>query len=227
MTVLVKIFDLDSNTQKLEIGFDFKRFDGLQDVAVRNIKVFKNDSLLYELESDSQFVTNWNFPQIPGGFKIKYPENTDSIGEFKKSDNLRFEFQAKGQIPAYGSWSYIPKYTTAKFRWMFDEEGNKKVNIDCYYEPWLGKDIIKIFSSDDFPVNIASFQLYDKSGKPIEFEIKTKNEHTNRVALVLKRDFKKGEIIFLSFKVQDDIYDHEIIVPDKSTIGFLVKYIDL
>jgi hypothetical protein len=228
MAVLVKILGLKSDTKKLEISFDFRRFAGVQDVAVRNIKVYKNDSLLYQLESESQTITNWKFPQIPDGFKIKYPENTDSLGEFQKSDNLRFEFQGIGKYAAYGSWSYQPKFATPKYRWLFDEDGNKKVNIDCYYEPWVGKDIIKIISTNEFQVNNESFQLHDKSGEPIEFEIKSKKELTNRVALILKRDLEKGEVLLLSFKVQDDkIYEQEIIVPDKSTIGLAGKFNDL
>lgn len=227
ISVFVKIFGLESASEKLEMRFDFKRFVETENVSVTNIKIYGNDTLLYELESDTATVTTWMFPRLPNGFSIKYPANAHSIRDFQKSEKLRFEFEGIGRYAAFGSWQYKPMFSSKEYRWLFDETGNKKINIDSYYEPWLGKDIIRITSNRDFPVDANTFQLYDTNMNPVDFEVKTKKELTNRVALILKNSFRKGEVLFLSFKAHNgETYAEKITVPDKSTVGIAGKFND-
>lgn len=228
ISVFVKIFGLDNNSEKLEIEFDFNRFVENEKVAVRSIKIYRNDSLNYELESESEAISDWRFPELPNGFKIKYPIDANAIEPFSKNDKIRFEFKGNGKYAAYGSWKYEPKYSTKKYRWLFDKEGNQKVNIDCSYEPWIGKDLIKVVSNESFKLDINSFQLLDIENKAIEYELKSKKELPNRVALALKKNFKKGKILYLSFKGNNgEKYETQIIVPKKSSLGLAGKYSDL
>jgi hypothetical protein len=228
IAVFVQLFNLDSNINQLEIGFDFKGFTKDQDVKVRNIKIYENDSLIYELESIAQTVSYWRFPEIPNGFEIRYPKHVDSIRTFKKEDNLRFEFKGFGKYAAYGSWNYKAKYSTKECRWLFDEEGNKKIDIDCYYEPWIGKDIIKVVSNNEFEVDTNSFELRDSSNNLVEFELKVKENMTDRIALALEDDLKTGQILYLTFNAHNGKkYKERIVVPDKLTVGIVGKYNDL
>ncbi len=228
ISILVKIIGLDSNTEKLELEFDYNRFAKNEKISVRNIKIYLNDTLNYELESETVSISKWKFPELPNGFIIKYPEGHDSIKTFSKTDHIRFEFKGNGKYSAYGSWEYKPKYSTKEFRWLFDSEGNKKISIDCAYEPWIGKDIIKIISYGEIEIDSKSFQLFDDENKGLEFTLKSKKDVTNRYALTLERDLKKGDIIHLFFKINSgEIYKEKITVPGKSIIGIIGKYNDL
>lgn len=228
IAVFVQLCNLDSNINHLEIRFDFKGFTKDQDVKVRKIEIYENDSLIYELESTGRTVSYWRFPEIPDGFEIKYPEHADSIRAFNKEDNLRFEFEGFGKYAAYGSWTYKPKYATKQYRWLFDEEGNKKIDIDCYYEPWIGKDIVKVVSNNEFEVDTNSFELRDSSNNLVVFELKVKENMTDRIALALEDDLKSGSILYLTFNAHNGKkYEEKIVVPDKSNAGLAGKYADL
>ncbi len=228
ISIFVKIFGLDDASEKLEIAFDFNRFAKEERASVEYIKIYQNDSLIYRLGSASKAITTWKFPEVPKGFKIDYPVGANAIRTFSKMDKLRFEFAGYGKYPAYGAWEYQPKYATQAYRWLFDEDGNKKINIDCYYESWIGRDILKVEANNNIEIDPKSFQIYDSEKKVLEFELKSKKNLKQRFALALKQGCKKDEVLILTFKsTKGEQYEEQIIVPDKSNIGIAGKYSDL
>ncbi len=232
ISIGIRILSLDTTSDDLEIEFTFPAFE--HNLKITNIKIYKDDTLAYELETlietniESEKIAKWTFPLLSNEYSIKYPENATRISKFKKSDQLRFEFKGAGKYSAYTSWQYEPRFSEKKYRWLFDEEGYKKMNIDCIYEPWVGKDLIKIVTNNDFNFDLKSFELLDNSRKNLDFELKSRGDTTNLVILVLKKNKKEGESMILSFNTRDgERYEEEIIVPSKSMVGLLGKYSDL
>jgi hypothetical protein len=190
------------------------------------IDIFKNDSLYVRLATDSaKYVVDfWIFPSIPNGYRILYPEFTDTILPFKKTNRLKFVFSSSHIY--YGTWEYKPFYSNEKARWLFDEFGNQKIIISSKYEPWLfGKDIIIVEINEKFSSENAKFQLFDNENNPLEFELKYKKTTTNIVALKLNKKEKKGRELRLSLDFgEGKYYEEKITVPDKSTVGIAGKY---
>jgi hypothetical protein len=111
---------------------------------------------------------------------------------------------------------------------MFNEKGNQITIIDCYYEPWIGKDIIKIESTKNFQVIDSNFEVKNANGELVGFKVKYKRNPTDKVALVLDQSVKSGGILNLNFQIDSTkAYKETIIVPNKSTIGIAGKYRDL
>ncbi len=225
MSVFVTFKNIDSSEDNLQLHFEFVRMINDEKKSLNRIWIYRNDSLVLELENQDYLndsIYSWNFPSIPKSFKITYPDSTNTFPSFYKSDNLRFEFLASG---AYGSWLYKPNYSLPEFRWLFDLEGKQKINIGCHYERWLGKDIISIESTKEFMINNSSFRVFDTDNQQIDFEIKYKRNPTNKVALVLDKKFKKGTLLKVNFQANNgNMYSETIKVPGKSDIGIAGKY---
>jgi hypothetical protein len=228
MFVLVRFKNIDSSETKLQLHFEFVRMINDEKKSLDRIWIYRNDSLVLQLENQDYLndsLYTWEFPSIPDGFKIAFPDSTMTFPSFSKKDNLRFEFLADG---AYGSWLYKPNYSIQEFRWLFDHEGKQKINIGCHYERWLGKDIISIESTEDFVINDSTFYVSSTDNQSIDFEIKYKRNPTKKVALVLDKKYKKGTLLNVTFQANDGkIYKETIKVPDKSDIGIAGKYGDL
>jgi hypothetical protein len=228
MSVLVTFKNIDSSETNLQLHFEFASMISDEKKSLDRIWIYRNDSLVLQLENQGYLndsLCTWDFPSIPDGFKIAFPDSTTNIPSFSKNDNLRFEFLANG---AYGSWLYKPNYSLQEYRWLFDHEGNQKTNIGCHYEHWLGKDIITIESTEEFVINDSTFLVSDIDNQSIEFEIKYKKNPTKKVALALNKKYKKGTLLKVMFQANDGKkYSETIKVPDKSIIGIAGKYGDL
>ena len=190
------------------------------------IDILKNDSLYMRFVTDSvnYIVDFWTFPSIPNGYKIVYPEFTDNMLPFKKTDKLKFIFYSSHAYS--GQWEYKPFYSNEKARWLFDKSGNQKTIISGEYERWLfGKDIITVKMNGNFSIENAKFQLFDDENNPLEFEIKYKKNPTNVVALRLNKKEKKRRKLRLLLNLgEDKYYEEEITVPDRSIVGIAGKY---
>jgi hypothetical protein len=190
------------------------------------IEIFKNDTLYMRLVTDSAkyIVDFWTFPSIPNGYRIVYPEFTDTMLLLKKTDKLEFTFYSSHSH--MGKWEYKPFYSNEKARRLFDELGNQKTVISVEYEPWLfGKDIITVKINENFPIENAKFQLFDDENNPLEFELKYKKNPTNIVALRLSKEEKKGRKLRISLNFGEErYYEEEVPVPDRSIVGIAGKY---
>lgn len=190
------------------------------------VEIFKNDTLYMRFVTDSAkyIVDFWTFPSIPNGYRIVYPEFTDTMLPFKKSDKLEFTFHSLHSH--IGKWKYKPFYSDEKARWLFDEFGNQKTIINGEYEPWIfGKDIIIVKTNENLIVDDTEFQLFDNENNPLEFKLKYKKNPTDIIALRLHTKEKKGQKLRLSLNLgEKKYYEEEISVPDRSTVGIAGKY---
>jgi len=219
-----------SDTLKLEFNMTYPQNKN-RSIYGGTIEIFRNDSLYLRLALDSlkPVISSWHFPSLPNGYKIVYPEHTDSIPYFSKIGKLKFLFRSHSYVNYFGVWEYNPFYSDEKAKWLFDEFGNHKIEIKSEYEPWLiGKDIIKIKMDENFSIENSKLQLFDDNNNAIGFEIKYKKNPTNVVALKLKNKAKKGQKIRLSIDFGDErYYEDEVIVPNRSIVGIVGKYNDL
>ncbi len=227
--VEARILNIDSDDQHLKIHFDF--IYPYQDASsnVNRIEIYRNDSLICLMESTVKSgISTWVFPSIPNGFVIKESISDNVIPTLLKSQDIRFEFSGGIKYPGFGHWQYQSKYSTTEYRGLFDKKGNQKIKISCSYEPWLGKDIVKIKSTVPINVSEANFTLLQQNGTYLEFDIKHKENPTSTVVLVLEKTIKKNEIIVLDFLIDEKTkYQDSILVPDKSNIGLIGKFTDL
>ena len=229
ITVLARINNIDSEETELKLHFDFRRMYKEELSKVNRIEIYRNDSLICNLYSKTAIgISEWDFPSIPNDFEIGQSISDSIIPMILKTQDIRFEFVGGVKFPGYGSWVYKSKYSKPEYRWLFDVSGNQKERIDCFYEPWVGKDIVKIESTEEFYVIDSLFKLQYQNGTQINFELKYKRNPTNKVALILENAIKTGEKIELDFKL-DSIrnYKELIQVPDKSIVGVSGKYNDL
>jgi len=71
---------------------------------LRRVWIYKDDLLVIDMEK-SEFMNDiqstWDFPTIPKGFKITFPEYLNAMPPFRKEDNLRFSFLASGSYSTY------------------------------------------------------------------------------------------------------------------------------
>jgi len=227
--VNTRIVNIDSDDSVLRLHFEFKRAKNDSTSLVDRIDILRNDTLICRLISRTgRSISNWEFPSIPNDFKLDSSIKENEFPEILKSQNIRFEFRSIEKHLGYGSWSYNSKYSESNHRWMFDENGNQNIKIDSYYEPWIGRDIVKIESTKDFQVTDSDFELKNTKGELVDFKVKYKRNPTDKVALVLDQSVKTGEILYLKFRIDSTkTYDETIIVPDKSIIGIAGKYRDL
>ena len=229
IAVIARILNIDSTDSKLELHFEFKRMSRNEFSDVNKISIYRGDSLMCILSSQiSNGISEWTFPSIPDNFKIDYPENVNKIPTTLKDQNIKFKFDNESKYPGFGYWIYKTLYTDKKYRWLFDKTGNQRTSIDCFYEPWLGKDIVKIELSENIRVIDSTFNLTHITGEPIDFKIKYKRNPTDEIALILNKSIKTDNKILLRFKI-DSVrgYEEIITVPDKSIIGIAGKYSDL
>lgn len=229
ITVHTRIVNIDSDDAFLRLHFEFNKATYDPVSFVDRIDIFRNDSLICRLTCTSgKGIANWDFPSVPNGFQVNSSIKGNEIPEILKSQNVRFEFGNITRYSGYGSWVYNPKYSDSSYRWMFDEEGNQNIKIDSFYEPWVGRDIVKIESTKDFQVTDSGFELKNAKGEFVEFKAKYKRNPAYIIALVLDQSVKTGEILYLKFRVDSTkVYNEMIIVPDKSIIGIAGKYRDL
>jgi|GEM_PF-693333 len=225
--IAVRFVNIDEHSDSLKLEFK-TTYPKSKTPAEGNIyiEVFKNDTLYMRFITDSiKYVIGfWTFPSIPNEFKIVYPEFTDVIPPFKKTDKLEFIFYSSHTYS--GKWEYKPFYSNEKARWLFDEFGNQKTVISGEYEPWLfGKDIITVKMNENFSIENAKFQLFDDENNPLKFELKYKKNPTNIVALRLDKKEKKGRKLRMSLNFgEKKYYEEEITVPDRSIVGIAGKY---
>ena len=225
--IAVRFINIDEYSDSLKLEFkttypETKR----STLAGGYIEIFKNDTLYMRFVIDSvKYVFDfWTFPSIPNGYRIVYPEFTDTILPFKKTDKLDFIFYSSHTY--LGEWEYKPFYSNEKARWLFEEFGNQKTIISGGYEPWLfGKDIITVKMNENFSIENAKFQLFDDENNPLEFELKYKKNPTTIIALRLNKKEKKGRKLIMSLNFGEErYYEEEITVPDRSIVGIAGKY---
>lgn len=106
MNLYVSYPTLKTSDSKLQLSFEFERKG--KPLDLRRVWIYKDDLLELEMEkadfaNDIQSI--WDFPSIPKGFKITYPENLNAIPPFNKADNLKFSFLADG---SYSTYEYKP-----------------------------------------------------------------------------------------------------------------------
>lgn len=228
ITILAKITNIDSDETELKLHFDFRRMYKDELSKVNRIEIYRNDSLICKLKSKTGVgISEWDFPTIPKDFEILQSITDNAIPIVSKNQDIRFDFAGGVKFPGYGSWKYKSKFSKPEYRWLFDRNGNQNERIDCFYEPWIGKDIIKIESTKEFLVVDSLFNLQNQNGTKINFTLKYKQNPTNKVALILDHSIKKGERIILDFKLDSTrIYNEIILVPDKSVVGVAGKFND-
>ena len=219
------IDDADDKTLKLCFEIKDNRKTG-KIISPGVINIRRNDSIVMTMINDSNvYIDHWKFPSIPNGFKVTYPQNTEKLPIFYKTDNLDFSFETYTQKGIFsGIWTYKSQFSLEIHRWMFDDVGNQVAIISCRYEPWIGKDIISIESNQVFHVSDSSFLLSHVDEKPLEFTIRYKRNPTDRVILTLNKKEKKDTRLIIRFNVDDKKYYDEILVPSRDIIGIMGKY---
>lgn len=229
ITILARITNIDSDETELKLHFDFRRMYKDELSKVNRIEIYRNDSLICKLKSKNGVgISEWDFPTIPKDFEILQSITDNAIPIASKNQDIRFDFAGGVKFPGYGSWKYKSKFSKPEYRWLFDRNGNQNERIDCFYEPWIGKDIVKIESTKEFLVVDSLFNLQNQNGTKINFTLKYKQNPTNKVALILDHSIKKGERIILDFKLDSiRIYNEIILVPDRSVVGVAGKFNDL
>jgi hypothetical protein len=222
--------NIETNTDSLKLEFKINYPDSKKRLySSGRIEIFKNDSLFVRLIADSIKIPIdlWKFPSIPSEYRIAYPEATEKLPYFSKTDKYKFTFSVFGFY--IGTWEYKPHYSNKKSRWLFDELGNQIVIIENDYEPWLlGKDIIKIKSSENFLIENLDVRVLDEKNKNLEFEVKYTRNPTNIIILKLQKREKKGAKLKLIIQFdKDKHYEECILVPDRGIVGVVGKYSDL
>ena len=224
--IAVRFVNMDEHSNSLKLEFKTTYPETKRRTFGGYIEIFKSDTLYIKFVTDSvdYIIDSWTFPSIPNGYKIVYPESTDTMLPFKKDDKLKFIFYSSHTYS--GRWEYKPFYSNEKARWLFDVFGNQKTIISGEYERWLfGKDIIIVKINENFPIESAKFQLFDDENNPLEFELKYKKNPTNIVALRLNKKEKKGKKLRMLLNFGEErYYEEEITVPDRSVIGIAGKY---
>lgn len=227
-SVRFKNIDEKDNSLKLEFKINYPE-SKMKTYSGSTIDILKADSLYLRLVADSIKNTTilWNFPSIPVGYRIVYPESTKNFPDFNKIDRVKFIFSSLGVY--YGEWEYKPYYSNKNSRWLFDEFGNQICTIESIYEAWLfGKDIIKIETDKELFIEELRVQILNEEGRDLEFEIKYKKNPTDIITLKLKEKEKKGNKLKLILHFnKDKRYEEEIIVPNRNIVGIFGKYNDL
>lgn len=222
MNVWVRFLNIDSKDNDLQLYFNFKRWNDKDLVHVSRIHIYKNDTLTYSIENqvNPKGISDWTFPSIPQGFKITFPEKAEKLSGIGKNDNIRFSFSGGGKFIALGHWDYKPKYNEPSYRWLFDEYGNYKVNINCYFINRIGKDLITIASTEAFEVmDKNAISLTDIQGNALDFELKFEQNPTKTFALILQKPIKANSKMKLSFYLDIDKKYETIVISDKSSIA--------
>jgi len=227
--VIVQFENIDEADDKnLKLRFEIKdnRRKSGQIISPGGVTIRRNDSIVMTMRNDSNvYIDHWKFPSVPNGFTVTYPTNSDKLPIFYKTDNLDFSFETytpKGRFS--GRWTYKSNFSYEKHRWMFDDAGNQIYIISCRYEPWIGKDVVGISSNQLFHVCDSSFILSYIDDKPLDFTIRYKRNPTDRIVLTLNKKEKKGTKLIVRFKVDDNEYFDEILVPGRDIIGISGKY---
>lgn len=225
MKVTAQFVNIDSDDPELELNFTFSTFKN-RPTGIHSIEIYTGDSLVCTLgQSDTQEnpegLSEWAFPSIPKGFSLLYPKGATALPTFLKTNPLNFHFQGAG----HGSWEYKPSYYRTENRWQFDEVGNQIFDITCQYEPWIGKDMVRIQLSEVIEVHEESFQLVLPSGKGVPFRLVYKKSPTDILALTLEKGIPTGETLHLSFEIESGKPIRQFIqVPAKDQIGLVGKY---
>lgn len=107
MNLYVNYPTLETSDSNLQLRFEFERKG--KPLDLRRVWIYKDDLLVLELGKSgfSNYIQSiWDFPSIPKGFKITFPENSNEMPPLRKEDNLRFEILAGG---SYSTYKYRPK----------------------------------------------------------------------------------------------------------------------
>lgn len=220
ISVFVSLVNIDSNESELKINFKFKDFYRGTDSRVQNIYIYSEDSLICQLTAPRENgISEWNFPSIPEGFKVIRSDSMKNIPKITRDKNISFRFQGGVKFHGYGSWNYKSLYSKRSYRWLFNNEGKPKVTINCFYQKWIGKDVIKIETSEKFLIVDSTFILKKTCGKRLDYKVHYKQNPYNRIALVLEEPIKNGEKVIIRFKIPPDkLYKEEIIINEHSSV---------
>ena len=102
MNLYVNYPTIEISDSNLQLRFEFERKG--KPLGLSRVWIYKDDLLVLEMVKSDFFNdidSIWNFPSIPKGFKITFPENLNAMPSFKKEDNLIFSFLANGSYSTY------------------------------------------------------------------------------------------------------------------------------
>ena len=222
--VLARIVDLDRPNAPLRIHFSFNQIPDNLQALVHRVKIYRQDTLAYELQTTGKMHSSWTFPDLEGHWKVTLPFGGDTLPTFSKEESLRFEFQGIARFAIYGSWQYLPAYTKPEHRWLFDSVGNQQILARCTYEPWIGKDVVRIMGNTDLSILPNSIQLQEKSGLVVPMEVQKVDKPFAHYILLIKENYPQDTELTLRFQTGlDRQYQQMIRVPDRSTMGLLGK----
>jgi len=229
IAVEAKFSNIDSAESDLQMHFDFIYPYSSGPSNVNRIEIYRNDSLICLLENEAPGgIAEWDFPSIPIGFAIKESIVENAIPIILKNQDISFEFSGGIKYPGFGHWQYQSKFMAETCRWLFDKHGNQNEKIAILYEPWIGRDIIKVETSRLIDVNENMFSIKYLSGKTIDFTLKYKQDPSNKFVLILDKRLSKKEEIIIEFQIDPiKYYSDTIVVPDRSNIGLVGKFNDL
>ena len=220
INIVVRFVNINEHSDSLKLDFTTTYPETkIKSSSSGTIDILKNDSLYMRFVTDSAkyIVGFWNFPSIPNGYRIVYPEFTNTMLPFTKSDRLKFIFSSSHIY--YGSWDYKPFYSDEKAKWLFDQDDNQKVIIKSEYVPvFPTKDVIEMKMKGISSAEFSDCQLFDDENNRIEIK-HWQNTANNGVELKLKKNQKKGRKLRLCLHFgESQSYEEEIIVPDRSLV---------
>jgi len=220
INIAVRFVNINEHSDSLKLEFTTTYpVTKIKSSSGGKIDILKNDSLYMRFVTDSaKYVVDfWNFPSIPNGYRIVYPEFADTMLPFKKSDRLKFVFSSS--YIYYGNWDYKPFYSDEKAKWLFDQNDKQKVIIKSEYVPvFPTRDVIEIRIEGISSAEFSDCQLFDDENNRIEIK-HWQNTANNGVELKLKKNQKKGRKLRLSLRFgKGQSYEDEIIVPDRSIV---------
>ncbi|MEO1714902.1 MAG: hypothetical protein AAFU60_16345 [Bacteroidota bacterium] len=222
--IQARIVDLDRPSAPLRIHFSFNQIPDNLQALVNRVKIYREDTLAYELQITGKMRSSWTFPDLGEHWEVALPFDVDTLPTFSKEEALRFEFQGRARFAIYGSWQYLPEYNKPEHRWLFDSLGNQKIQARCTYEPWIGKDVVRIMGNADLSILPNSIQLQQKSGLVVPVEVKKLEQPIAHYILLLKENYPRDTELTLRFQTGlDQQYQQTIRVPDRSTMGLLGK----
>lgn len=216
MSVIVQFVNIDSEEKSLQLHFEFLSTYNNEKKSLDCIEIFRNDSLIVRLENQNYEIDNiysWDFPSIPQGFKITYPDSLNSLPLFNKNNRLRFEFLADG---AYDTWIYKPEYAEEYSRFLFDKNGNQIVSTEIYYEPRIGKDLIIVKLNQEYQIKNEKIKLQTINGSNVNYTLKTFKNPTDKFALIIESKTKSKDTLLFELNLGvKKIINEKLIIPNK------------
>lgn len=128
---------------------------------VSEIHIVKDDTLgICRLVNTSKTkLTEWDFPNIPEGFEITYPENGTQLPTLTKKDDFTIYIINWGFDSNY-IWRHTPQFKEPIIRWMFDETGKQIIFFNFRYtRSSKKKSTVSISFSQPLPLRELDVQL--------------------------------------------------------------------